>query len=155
MRIAAARCATDRTTSDSHAGRRWRCPLPRRCRPSVCRSLRRTSVSRISQVIWTHHSTRLIRSARRGNLKFEFTENSVRARNSPVVPQSKYSVCIYEQSRRLQSSGPLSAARDYSDICAALEWCFSPRGDPLIGCNLVVVVVPLLLRLSLLAECQV
>jgi hypothetical protein len=29
-----------------------------------------------------------------------------------------------------------------------LEWCFSPRGDPLIGCNLVVVVVPLLLRLS-------
>jgi predicted ATPase/DNA-binding winged helix-turn-helix (wHTH) protein len=40
------------------------------------------------------------------------------------------------------------------NIRAALEWCFSPRGDQLIGCNLVVAVVPLLLRLSLLAECR-
>jgi hypothetical protein len=53
LRSAASHCATDRRTSDSHAGRRWRCPRPRRCRPSVCRSLRRTSVSRISQTIRT------------------------------------------------------------------------------------------------------
>jgi predicted ATPase/DNA-binding winged helix-turn-helix (wHTH) protein len=45
-------------------------------------------------------------------------------------------------------------AEQLGNVRAALEWSFSQRGDHLIGCNLVVAVVPLLLRLSLLSECH-
>jgi predicted ATPase/DNA-binding winged helix-turn-helix (wHTH) protein len=45
-------------------------------------------------------------------------------------------------------------AEQLGNIRAALEWCFSQRGDHVIGCNLAVEVLPLLLRLSLLTECR-
>ena len=51
------------------------------------------------------------------------------------------------------SASPTNAEQ-LGNIRAALEWSLSQRGDHLIGCNLVVAVVPLLLRLSLLAECH-
>jgi predicted ATPase/DNA-binding winged helix-turn-helix (wHTH) protein len=59
------------------------------------------------------------------------------------------------------SAGPLTDncascrnADRLANMRAALEWCFSPRGDRQIGRDLVLAVVPLLLRLSLLTECR-
>jgi predicted ATPase/DNA-binding winged helix-turn-helix (wHTH) protein len=51
------------------------------------------------------------------------------------------------------STSPTNAEQ-LGNIRAALEWCFSQRGDHVIGCNLAVEVLPLLLRLSLLTECR-
>ncbi|MFZ6646109.1 ATP-binding protein [Undibacterium sp. TJN25] len=47
-----------------------------------------------------------------------------------------------------------SVALPVSDIQAALEWCFSNRGDRHIGVQLAAQAAPLLLKLSMLSECQ-
>jgi predicted ATPase/DNA-binding winged helix-turn-helix (wHTH) protein len=54
------------------------------------------------------------------------------------------------------SSGPEDAAREYlGNIRAGLEWSFSDEGDPDVGTRLAAAAVPLLVELSLLAECCV
>jgi predicted ATPase/DNA-binding winged helix-turn-helix (wHTH) protein len=59
------------------------------------------------------------------------------------------------------SAGPLADsgaspanAEHLGNVRAAVEWCFSQRGDHRIGRDLVLAVVPLLLRFSLLTECR-
>jgi predicted ATPase/DNA-binding winged helix-turn-helix (wHTH) protein len=55
----------------------------------------------------------------------------------------------------LNESGASHAnAEHLGNIRAALAWCFSPRGNQQIGRDLVIAVIPLFLRLSLLAECR-
>ena len=55
----------------------------------------------------------------------------------------------------LNGSGASHAnAEHLGNIRAALAWCFSPRGDQRIGRDLVLAIIPLFLRLSLLAECR-
>ena len=45
------------------------------------------------------------------------------------------------------------ASQHLGDVRAALVWCFSDSGDPRLGVQLAANAVPLLLRMSLLAEC--
>jgi predicted ATPase/DNA-binding winged helix-turn-helix (wHTH) protein len=45
-------------------------------------------------------------------------------------------------------------ARELDNVRAALDWAFSPRGDPCIGVTLTVSSVPLWMQLSLLGECR-
>jgi predicted ATPase len=51
------------------------------------------------------------------------------------------------------STSPANAEH-LGNVRAALEWCFSQRGDLQIGRDLVLAAAPLFLRLSLLAECR-
>jgi predicted ATPase len=54
-----------------------------------------------------------------------------------------------------ESNGDVSAIADqFGNIRGALTWCFSDQGDRQIGVALTAASVPLLFKLSLLAECQ-
>jgi predicted ATPase/DNA-binding winged helix-turn-helix (wHTH) protein len=49
----------------------------------------------------------------------------------------------------------LAAYRDYvDDVRAALDWSFSPGGDPALGVALTIAALPLWTQLSLMAECR-
>ena len=45
-------------------------------------------------------------------------------------------------------------SRHIDNVRTALDWAFSPDGDPQIGVALTVAVVPLWVQLSLLGECR-
>jgi predicted ATPase len=60
------------------------------------------------------------------------------------------------EGRSTASGTPEEAAREYlGNIRAALAWSFSEEGDPEVGTRLAAAAVPLLVELSLLAECCV
>ncbi len=61
-----------------------------------------------------------------------------------------------EADSTIQSKAGWFAAygREIDDVRAALDWSFSPNGDPAIGIALTVAAVPLWMHLSLVAECR-
>ena len=61
---------------------------------------------------------------------------------------------FYAEAAHQPARDASDAAADVGNIRAALEWSFSPAGDPALGARLAAGWAPLLLRLSLLQECH-
>ena len=56
--------------------------------------------------------------------------------------------------QRPQSEKPDQYRRDIDNVRVALDWAFSPQGEPDIGVDLTIAAVPLWTQLSLLGECR-
>jgi predicted ATPase/DNA-binding winged helix-turn-helix (wHTH) protein len=72
---------------------------------------------------------------------------------------AEYHQRLFEQAEpraSMQSKAAWLAAYGYEidDVRAALDWCFSPSGDPAIGIALTVATTPLWMHLSLMTECR-
>ena len=65
-------------------------------------------------------------------------------------------ICVDDCSAQALSDSSASSenTEHLGNVRAALDWCFSPRGDHEIGCDLVLAVAPLFLHLCLLVECR-